>query len=318
VSIAPTAARRRRPFSSDELERLRRAIDPGASGVSGRPLVGGVDTATYALRLVHGEEARDVVVRIYRDWHGDAAEATRRMHAVLSAVAAVSPRAPRPILADAAGEIVGEPLIVMTFLPGAPQPPLGHDEIWAEELASAMVEVHATPLERLPGDFPRQGTAAERLAHILERGAEVRDELWDVIASALTPIAASVQTNPPTLIHGDFWFGNTIWEQGRLTGIIDWDDARIADPAQDVAGARNDLALLSGARAADAFLARYEATRGPLRELAFWDLLASLAPARWLAHWVEGYTELGLELSLAEARSRLEAWVERALERLGR
>jgi hypothetical protein len=33
---------------------------------------------------------------------------------------------------------------------------------------------------------------------------------------------------------------------------------------------------------------------------------------------VEGYTELGLELPLAEARARLEAWVESALSRLER
>jgi aminoglycoside phosphotransferase (APT) family kinase protein len=127
-----------------------------------------------------------------------------------------------------------------------------------------------------------------------------------------------VRANPPTLIHGDFWFGNTIWDNGRLTGIIDWDGAAIADPARDVAGARNDLALLSGARAADVFLTRYERERGPLMDLAFWDLLTSLPPTRWLAHWVAGYTELGLELPLAEARARLEAWVDAALKRLER
>ena len=56
----------------------------------------------------------------------------------------------------------------------------------------------------------------------------------------------------------------------------------------------------------------------PLLDLAFWDLLTSLPPTRWLAHWVEGYTELGLELSFADARARLEAWVDAALARLDR
>jgi len=176
--------------------------------------------------------------------------------------------------------------------------------------------VHATPLDRLPADFPRHGTAAQRLSRVLERGADVRDPLWDTIASALTPIAAHVRPNSPRLIHGDFWFGNTIWQDGALTGIVDWDSASIADPARDVAGARNDLALLSGARAADLFLARYEAECGPLRDLAFWDLLTSLPPVRWLPHWVEGYTALGLDLSLAEARARLESWIANALGRL--
>ncbi|HEY6202050.1 MAG TPA: phosphotransferase [Candidatus Limnocylindria bacterium] len=316
-----TAERRHRPLSAEQLERLREAIEPGATDVSARPLLGGVDTATYALRLERGGEARDVVVRVYRNWDGeqDAAAAVRRQHAVLGAVAAVTAAAPRPILADAAGDLIGEPLIVTSWLPGAPQAPTGRDDdAWAEQLATAMAALHATPLNGLPGDFPRHGTAAERLARFLARGADVRDPLWDKIGSALTPLAADVRANPPTLIHGDFWFGNTIWEDGRLTGIIDWDGAAIADPARDVAGARNDLALLSGARAADAFLARYERERGPLADLAFWDLLTSLPPTRWLPHWVEGYSDLGLELPLAEARARLEAWVENALERLER
>jgi aminoglycoside phosphotransferase (APT) family kinase protein len=312
-----TAERRRRPLSDEQLDRLREAIEPGATAVSARPLLGGVDTATYALRL-DGDHARDVVVRVYRDWQGehDAGTAVKRQHAVLTAIAAVSALAPHPILADPTGDLIGEPLIVVSLLPGAPQAPTGQDDAWTEQLASAMADVHATPVERLPSDFPRHGTAAERLERLLARGADVRDELWDRIASALTPIARDVRGNPPTLIHGDFWFGNTIWEDGRLTGIIDWDGAAIADPARDVAGARNDLALLSGARAADIFLARYESERGPLADLAFWDLLTSLPPTRWLAHWVEGYTELGLALPLAEARARLEAWVENALERL--
>ena len=282
MSAQVSSTERRRPLSAEQLERLREAIEPGATDVSARPLLGGVDTATYALRLERGGEARDVVVRVYRNWDGeqDAGTAVRRQHAVLGAVAAVTAAAPRPILADAAGDLIGEPLIVMSWLPGAPQAPTGQDDdAWAEQLAVAMAEVHATPLSGLPSDFPRHGMAAERLARFLARGADVRDPLWDRIASVLTPRAANVRANPPTLIHGDFWFGNTIWENGRLTGIIDWDGAAIADPARDVAGARNDLALLSGARAADVFLARYERQRGPLADLAFWDLLTSLPPA---------------------------------------
>jgi len=320
VSAVTAAAQRRRRLSDEQLARLRDAVDPSATEVSARALLGGVDTATYALRLAGRGGSREVVVRVYRDWDGaeSAGVAAQRLHAVLAAVAAVSPFAPRPILVDAAGDLIGEPIVVTAFLPGAPLGPTGHDDAWSEQLATAMADLHATPLDRLPADFPRDGTAAARLEQALAAGADVRDPLWDRLASALTPIASGVRANDATLIHGDFWFGNTIWEHGRLTGIVDWSGARIADPARDVAGARNDLALLGGARSADVFLARYQSIRGPLRDLTFWDLLASLPPTRWLPHWVEGYTELGLDLPLAEARARLEAWVENALGRLGR
>jgi aminoglycoside phosphotransferase (APT) family kinase protein len=318
MSVVSTAERRRRPLSREQLARLRDALDPEATEVSARPLLGGVDTATYALRLAREGRDREVVVRIYQDWETDPVVAARTEYATLTAVAAVIDSAPRPILADPSGDLIGASLIVMSLLPGAPLPPTGDSDQWARQLATAIAAIHTTPIERLPHDFPREGKPAERLGRFLDRGADVRDPLWDTVAGALTPIAARVRANPPTLIHGDFWFGNTLWERGRLTGIVDWDGARIGDPAHDVAIARNDLALLAGARGAQVFLEEYERIRGPLDELAFWDLYSCLAPIRWLPHWVEGYTELGLSLPLAEARVRLETWVESALGRLRR
>jgi len=313
-----TAERRRRPLTREQLYRLRDALEPGATEASARPLLGGVDTATYALRLGRPGTHREVVVRIYQDWESDPAQAARTEFATLKAVSAVIDSAPRALLADPTGDLIGASLIVMSFLPGRPLPPTGDDDVWARQLSTSLAAVHATPLAGLPSDFPREGTAAECLTRDLERGSEVRDPLWDKVARAITPLAARVRTNSPTLIHGDFWFGNTLWENGRLTGIVDWDGARIGDPAHDIAIARNDLALLAGARGAEVFLEEYERHRGPLGEMPFWDLLSALPPIRWLPHWVEGYTELGLELPLAEARARLEAWVESALTRLRR
>lgn len=316
--VTSTAERRRRPLSPEQLARLRDVLDPEATDVSARPLLGGIDTATYALRLARVNGHREVVVRVYQDWETDATAAARSEYATLTAVSELIDSAPRPILADPSGDLIGTPLFVMSLLPGAPLPPTGDDDAWATKLAVALAAVHATPLERLPDSFRREGTPADRLRRILDRGAAVRDPLWDTVVSTIAPLAERVRANPPTLIHGDFWFGNTLWERGRVTGIVDWDGARIADPAHDVAIARNDLALLAGARGAQVFLDEYERTRGPLRDIAFWDLLSSLPPIRWLPHWVEGYTELGLELPLAEARARLESWVENALGRLGR
>ena len=37
------------------------------------------------------------------------------------------------------------------------------------------------------------------------------------------------------ICHGDLWGGNLLYEDGRLTGVIDWSRAAVADPALDVA-----------------------------------------------------------------------------------
>jgi aminoglycoside phosphotransferase (APT) family kinase protein len=311
-------ARRRRALTGEELERLRERVDPSADSVEGHPLVGGLDTATYRVTFGRGAARNSVVVRIYREYEHDSAKAVRSDVAALTAVSSVTDLAPKPILADLSGEIVGDPLIVMSYFPGAPLPPGPDAAGWVRQMADGLIAVHATPLERLPADFRRGESPAERVARIVGSPPETSDALWDAVKPVVQRAADGVIANTATLIHGDYWFGNTIWMDGRLTGIIDWDGARIADPALDVAIARNDIVVFSGPPMADLFLERYERARGPLAGLVFWDLVACLGPIKWLSHWVEGYQELGVDLPLAEARGRLESWVASALARLDR
>jgi aminoglycoside phosphotransferase (APT) family kinase protein len=283
-------ARRRRALTAHELERLRERIDPSADSAEAHPLVGGLDTATYRVRLRRGGVTRDVVARIYREYEHDAAAAVRRETAALTAVSNVTELAPKPLVADPDGDVLGDPLIVMSFFPGAPLAPGPHAEDWVRQMADGLVAVHATPLDRLPADFRRGETPAERVARIVSEPPPTSDALWDEVAAALPRAAEGLTPNAPTLIHGDYWFGNTIWLDGRLTGIIDWLGARIADPALDIAIAR----------------------------IVFWDLLACLPPIKWLAGWVEGYQELGVDLPLSEARARLGSWAASVLARLDR
>lgn len=309
-------ARRRRPLTNEELERLGQRLVPDAEHASADALVGGLDTASYRLTLSGNGARQDFVVRIYRDYPRESAEAVARELVTLTALSRVGVLAPTPILADPGGEILGEPLIVMSFIAGAPLPPSADARPWAHRMADALAAIHSVPLDRLPPEFRRGETPDERVARILGMPPEQADALWDTVAAAL-PLAAAARTpNTPTLIHGDFWFGNTIWQDGRLTGIIDWDGARIDDPALDASIARNDIVLFSGPGTAEMFIERYERARAPLGGLRYWDLVACLSPIKWLAHWVEGYQELGVDLPLAKARARMEEWVAHLLARV--
>lgn len=294
---------------------MRRRIDPDAESVDAHPLVGGLDTATYRVTFGRRGTTNDVVVRIYREYEHDGAEAVRRERAALTAISKATALAPKPILADPGGEIVGDPLIVMSFFPGAPLPPAADGDAWVQQMADGLVSIHEISVDRLPAGFRRGEAPAERVARIVGNPPEKDDALWDMVTDAVPRAAAGLTANVSTLIHGDYWFGNTVWQDGRLNGVIDWDGARIADPALDVSIARNDIVIFSGPAMADSFLERYERARGPLQSLVFWDLLACLSPIKWLAHWVEGYQELGIDLPLHAARARLELWVESVLAR---
>ena len=36
-------------------------------------------------------------------------------------------------------------------------------------------------------------------------------------------------------MHGDYWPGNILWKQKKITGIVDWEYAAIGDPFSDLA-----------------------------------------------------------------------------------
>src|SRR5207237_1284407 len=87
---------------------------------------------------------------------------------------------------------------------------------------------------------PRAPTPAEivegRLAGFEPK---ILEHLWREVADALRVAAPAQRSNGAVLSHHDFWFGNTLWSGERLTGLVDWDGARIDDPGFDVGSSRD-------------------------------------------------------------------------------
>lgn len=101
---------------------------------------------------------------------------------------------------------------------------------------------------------------------------EPSDELW---ARWQRWLASDLWPEHTALVHGDLHPGHMLLDEaGRLTGVLDWTEARVSDPSID-------LALFAGsfgAGALDALLARVEAAGGRT-----WPHLAEQAVERWAA-----------------------------------
>jgi aminoglycoside phosphotransferase (APT) family kinase protein len=183
------------------------------------------------------------------------------------------------------------------------------------------VQVHATPLDEIePGLLLDQ---RPELAHLLERDAPPADlarhptgpEVWSAMRRWWPVVGPAIDAPAPALVHGDFWPGNTLWRYGRLTGVIDWEQPRRGNPAQDVASCRLDHALLFGDDAPAMFLGAYEAAAGrSVPHLFFWDLYQVTWALGGLEKWVAGYHDLGrTDLAREAAWARLERFAARAL-----
>jgi len=45
------------------------------------------------------------------------------------------------------------------------------------------------------------------------------------IRNALLASWPPAQVSDPVVLHGDYWPGNVLWRDGRLVGVIDWEEA---------------------------------------------------------------------------------------------
>jgi aminoglycoside phosphotransferase (APT) family kinase protein len=170
---------------------------------------------------------------------------------------------PALVAADAAAACADVPAVVMTRL-------RGHDVLapvdldrFLTELASALRAVHAVTVP------PDSGLGSYRPWGLDDGGGPPpwtnRPAVW---ARAFEISRRAVPAYTPVLCHRDFHPGNVLWQNERITGIVDWTHACLGPAAADVAHCRANLALLFGREAADEFAHAY----GPVDDLAWFDV----------------------------------------------
>jgi aminoglycoside phosphotransferase (APT) family kinase protein len=89
----------------------------------------------------------------------------------------------------------------------------------------------------------------------------------------------------PTVVHGDMGEHQLVVREGIVTGVLDWMDARVADPADDLAW----LVAAAPSDVLDSVVEAYTMTRRELRDPHLIDrarLASELALLRWLMYGV--------------------------------
>jgi aminoglycoside phosphotransferase (APT) family kinase protein len=286
------------------LEALTQAIAPGGALLCTWELEGGVSAQVTAFELERpGGAAERLVVRR----HGPAERGRNPQIAadefrLLVLLGAEGIPVPRPRYLD---ESI--PALVVDYVDGGRDPAPLDGPGFVGELATVLSAIHAVPTADV-SFLPERGLAESDVLRRRPGGSRDERRIRDVLASA----GPRRQRNPSVLLHGDFWPGNTLWKDGRLVAVLDWEDAAIGDPLADVANARLELLWALGSEAMDEFTRRYE-TAAPamdLTDLPYWDLRADLRLAGRTGEW-------GLDAGTLEAmRVRHEQFVAQALEKL--
>ena len=153
----------------------------------------------------------------------------------------VSTTVPRVV---ATVEHLGLPVLVMTAMPGQSMLAAYHSwrhtarpktvaadfaaaGSWLAGLQGAVATGEQASLAQLVDGVPE--TIGRRFGHLPGADADLAD------LSSLRDRLAGFHT-PQSVVHGDFWAGNLMIEDGRVRGVIDWESARLAGtPARDLA-----------------------------------------------------------------------------------
>ena len=258
-----------------------------AARLLGRPLtpIRELTGGQHARTLLATDGAERVVVRSFPR----ADESVDRELAVLARLGPLGRLAPAAL---AHGDLDGHGVIVTEAVPGGPPSPALDPVVIGEQLGVALAAIHRLDPVGLP-DEDREPT------HRAGRLAAIAQEAWR---------EADLDR---VLTHGDFWSGNTVWDDDRLTGVVDWSGARSAPRGVDLAWCRQDLVLLGSPEAAERFLTAYEAAAGRrVRDVHAWDVVAAARADTYVETWAPNYAGIGRpEIDGRLLRERFDAWV---------
>ena len=244
---------------SNALEQVVQKIDPHAKLLAAWALKGGISAQMTALEVTMGDGARrKLILRqpgVRARPHNP--HAARDEFRILQRVQALGVKTQTPYLLDESGEIFPEPYWVVAYIEGAPDyaPVDVHD--YATQVATQLAKLHGVVGAHDLAFLPKQ---APRLAEMIKRRPPTLDDSLQegrirAVLEAVWPLPergnatqVCVAFNNDTLLHGDFWPGNLLWQAGKLVAVIDWEDAEVGNPLADVAITRLDLLWIVGQR----------------------------------------------------------------------
>jgi aminoglycoside phosphotransferase (APT) family kinase protein len=283
----------------DQFDQIAKAIDPEATVISTRKLLGGLGCRMDVLemRLADGT-AHKVVTRQY--WVKNDPTTDKRPKgesAILEALAANNVPVPLPVLKeDVASNIFGRPGLVISYIDGKPNllPPDLQD--WARQLGVALAKIHATTVPDELKSVPRSQIESLNKWLSTDEPPEgfAKHELGPDLWRTMKTLWPNVDTSAHQIVHTDFWPGNTLWKDQTLLAIVDWELPSLGVPSSDVGYFLSD-AVYAGYNVEETFINAYEKAAGkPVQDLLFWKMAAAAMPLPDVGPWAQGYNELGM------------------------
>ncbi len=277
------------------IARWLKFVEPDSTLLRVWPLTGGISSVMTAFMISRAGDTRTLVLRQPGDWSLEhVPDVTCREFNRLGALCGGGLPVPAPIFCAPTGAHFGRPGLVLEYIDGKPELNPSDPSNYVDQFARQLADIHGF-------DTSSQGLAlaAAPLHEFARFGVETMPQAepsFQVARSwaTLAANAARQSRNTPVLLHGDFWPGNTLWRDGALVAVIDWENTRAGDPLLDLSISRLDICWACGPQAMADFTERYLAYH-PIDTalLPLWDLCTALRPVTNIEAWAAAYGPLG-------------------------
>ena len=297
-------------------EKARTWIEKVTGGrvISDAVLPGATSSALHVVEVGTADgETMSLVLRLFTDkaWLKREPDiASREAKSVVHATEAELP-VPQLVGCDSDGSQCGSPATLVTLVPGEVvlQPESWTD--WLQGLAHAAARIPRVEAEGFRWKYRRYNDRAVLKVPEWSEQQEAWQQAIEVVQGP-TPIYTEC------VVHRDFHPSNVLWENGRVSGIVDWVNGCRGPAGIDVAWCRHNLANLHGLLAADEFLSQYCAAAGPAFEYhPYWDLMSVVELLPGPPAMYEGWRARGFpEIDDALIRQRIDLYVASVVTRL--
>jgi aminoglycoside phosphotransferase (APT) family kinase protein len=251
------------------------------------PVGGGFSNDIFRFRLEDAPpEFRGTLV--LRLTHDD--DETVREAVIQHGVAERGVAAPAVLIRGPSTSALGRPYVISPWMSGSafddlvrPRTAIGAFRRIAGQLAETMRAIHDVNTEEIRDQLAASGWSGDRLGSVAALD-EVERHIADLEAPDLARGAARLRAEMPSfgqpvVCHGDLHPLNLLYDGNDVVAVLDWELARLADPAFDVARSAMLLRMAPypmakavrvvvspiAARLASSFIRRYRALR-PLAE----------------------------------------------------
>lgn len=302
-------------LSQDTLRWVEEREGPNAKVVSAVSLKGGISSSVYGLKIKQGDPCHEAVLRQFTnvEWLREEPELALHETAALQAAHAAGLPSPRWLACDPDGGTCGLPSVLMARLPGR----VILDPVdlpgWLDGLARMLAELHAAEVPPIKWSY---FTYNEVSRLVVPEWTRVPEAWQKIIARVQGPVPSYV----PQFIHRDYHPANVLWQEGQVSGVVDWVNACMGPAGIDTGHCRLNLVQMYGVEAADAFLESYlAAVRGGRCDVndPYWDMLCLIEMLPGPPEVYQGWPDLGLRTLTPEwIRNRLDEYAESLVRKL--